>query len=83
MIPLATPVSSAIQALTQLTGGDDYQILFTARPDASDMIRQTAAKGGFEVSEIGEVTTNPGLQLFWDGNPISLPDSLGFSHEWS
>ena len=82
-IPLATPVSSAAAAMPQLTGGDDYQILFTARPDVSAMIRQTAAKGGFRVAGIGEVTTSPGLQLFWDRNPVSLPESLGFSHEWS
>lgn len=83
MVPLATPVSSAAEALPQLTGGDDYQILFTARPDVSDMIRQNAAKGGFKVSEIGKVSSNPGLQLFWDRDPVSLPKSLGFSHEWS
>ena len=48
-----------------LTGGDDYEILFTMSPDRA---REIAALPG--ITRIGAVTAGQGVSLCRDGNPL-------------
>ena len=51
--------------------GDDYQLLFTAQPNAQLPVAATA---------IGYVEAGYGLLLTDAGTPIPLPASLGYEH---
>ena len=67
-----------------ITGGDDYQIVFTADPDAAPAIRALANGLGTMVTEIGHVmvrdAANPRIiVLDAAGQPMTLA-SLGYSH---
>ncbi|MEL7232180.1 MAG: thiamine-phosphate kinase [Pseudomonadota bacterium] len=59
--------------MEQVTGGDDYQILMIA-------------KDGLKVDpeaflQIGYIKAEPGLSLSFNGEPVALPERLGFDHK--
>ena len=51
--------------------GDDYQLLFTARPDVTLPVQATA---------IGRVLSGGGLTLKDGATPVKLPPMLGYQH---
>ena len=60
-LPMSPAVSAVVaetpEALSRvITGGDDYQLLFTAPASAAGSIADGAAKIGIRVSEIGRVS---------------------------
>lgn len=63
-----------------LTGGDDYELLFTAPNAAGERIRELAGSAGVCVTEIGLVAREPGVRVLDEsGEPIRLERS-GFVH---
>ncbi len=61
---------------TILTGGDDYELLFTASADFDPM----ALGGGVAITEIGEIVDGRGVTVVGtDGAPLVL-DRGGFTH---
>lgn len=69
-----------LQRLCTLTGGDDYELVFTA-PAAADAAVQAAAHGaGVAVTAVGTIEAAPGLRLVdADGAPVS-PLAAAFDH---
>ncbi len=53
----------ALQRLCTLSGGDDYELVFTAPPAAAAQVRQAAARAGVAATRIGGVESAPGLRL--------------------
>jgi len=85
-----TPLSPALVAargedaqgrLAAATAGDDYQLLFTARPQEEAAIRALAAARGVAVTAVGRCEAGPaGLTLTHAGAPVPLPGRLGYEH---
>lgn len=83
----ALPVAPALGALPEaqrleclLAGGDDYELLFTAAPEARDAIAAASAASGTPVTRIGRITSTPGLRwLDGDGHPVPFA-ARGFDH---
>jgi thiamine-monophosphate kinase len=61
------------------TGGDDYQIAFTADPAREAEIRAAAAEAHIAVARIGVVSAGEGVVLLHDGLALSVPKS-GYRH---
>lgn len=62
------------------TGGDDYEIVFTAEPRAQEEIQRRAAAAGVEVTRIGRMEAGQGVRLL-DGQGRTIPLSTpGFVH---
>ena len=62
------------------TGGDDYEIAFTAPPEARQTIARIAAETGVAISEIGRVGTGTGVLLVdAEGQPVPI-ERLGYVH---
>lgn len=85
----SVPLSAALLAvrpdildtrLAAATAGDDYQLLFTADPDAGAAIREIAARLNVVVTPIGHAGVGEGLVLTHRAQRIALPASLGFMH---
>lgn len=76
----ATAGDSLDARLTAMTAGDDYCLLFTASPEHTARIRETAAALGSRVSVIGSVMEGAGLSLMHQDEPVPLPDHLGYRH---
>lgn len=66
----AVPVDG--DALTAVTAGDDYELLFAAPPEIALPVAAT---------RIGHFAPGQGLTLTHHGAPIPLPPSLGWTHE--
>ncbi|KHK91461.1 thiamine-phosphate kinase [Novosphingobium malaysiense] len=66
--------------LAAMTAGDDYCLLFTAPPEHTARIRETAAGLGCEVNAIGRISAGTGLSLVHKGVSVPLPDDLGYRH---
>lgn len=63
-----------------LTGGDDYELCFTAPVTAREEIQRIAAETGLPLSRIGRTTQAPGLQVLdRSGNTIRTGTD-GFDH---
>ena len=68
-IPLSEAVSAAVRlesnALeTALSGGDDYEILFTANADNSNEILASCSSWDFNISQVGEIVEGEGVKVF-------------------
>lgn len=60
---------SADALLTAATAGDDYVLLFAAPHQLTD-----------DAHEIGLLTEEPGVRVVLDGQPVPLPERLGWEH---
>ncbi len=89
-VPLSAAAATAIgsrpeRLATALTGGDDYEILFTAPATAENQVRELSRASGVAVTEIGRMVaaenTAAGQVLVVSsrGEPISLPVE-GWTH---
>lgn len=76
----AVPISAALRdfagddraaRITAATAGDDYQLLFAAPPAVRLPVPATC---------VGRVVAGSGLRLFDRGDPVPLPDRLGYLH---
>jgi len=74
--------SDAASRLAAATAGDDYQLLFTARPEEEAAIRAHAATLGLAVTPVGRCADGAGggLTLAHAGSPLPLPERLGYEH---
>jgi thiamine-monophosphate kinase len=86
----AVPLSPAAAALVArdpallpalVTGGDDYELLFTAAPEAAGALRAAAARAGTPVARIGRMVPGPPVVVLRDaaGAPVPLARE-GWSH---
>jgi thiamine-monophosphate kinase len=84
------PLSPAARALVAsdpgllalcLTGGDDYELLFAAAPEAAALVRERAAAAGITVTRIGRFEPGTPLVQVLDAAsaPMPLPQG-GWSH---
>ncbi|OYU87388.1 MAG: hypothetical protein CFE45_24745 [Burkholderiales bacterium PBB5] len=63
----------ALQRAFALSGGDDYELLFTAPHDAATRVLAAAATAGVGVRRIGRMEAEPGLRLLdAQGQPVPL-----------
>ena len=65
---------------TVLTGGDDYELLFTAAPGNGEGIDRISRDLGLPITKIGWLDTDKGVRVLGDdGNRLELRHS-GFTH---
>lgn len=79
-VPWAAPVSNAQEMLSLATGGDDYQTLFTIRPDDLPTCAEAMGQASVEFRRIGQVEKGEGLRLSLHGQAVSVPPVTGYQH---
>ncbi|MEY4249446.1 MAG: hypothetical protein RJA87_1079 [Pseudomonadota bacterium] len=65
--------------LALVTGGDDYELVFTVPPDQRETLMSDAATCGIRITLIGKVVSEPGVSLIWHGEVQSIR-TLGYQH---
>jgi len=85
-IPLSASYLSLISRFEEdplklaVTGGEDYELLFTSPPDCRDRIKELEISTGIRISEIGVIVREKKIKLFdKGGNTLSYRKS-GFVH---
>jgi len=80
-VPLSTAArASGADLLRLASGGDDYEILFTASADDAETIAELGLKHGVAVHRIGRVQAGEGLSVFDErGNPVDVT-IYGYEH---
>jgi thiamine-monophosphate kinase len=69
-----------LQRLCTLTGGDDYELVFTAAAARRDDVAAAAERAGVAVARIGRIDAEPGLRCTdADGRPAA-PAGASFDH---
>ena len=63
-----------------LSGGDDYELLFTAPAAASDAVKAAAAAAATPVTRIGTIQADPGLQLVDRSGAVLMRRFTSFDH---
>lgn len=62
-----------------LTGGDDYELCFTAPPEAAEVLRKVSEQLALPITRIGRIEGGGALRVLRQGRPIRL-DRLGYQH---
>ena len=63
-----------------LTGGDDYELVFTAPPEARAAVRAAARASATPVTRIGRIEAEPGLRLVGADGRVSPLAARAFDH---
>jgi len=63
-----------------LSGGEDYELCFTAHPDSREIIITLMKKCGVEVSPVGIVTSSPEVTVHDAAGAPYYPLNQGFNH---
>ena len=61
------------------SGGDDYEIAFTAHPRHEEALRREADRRLVRLTRIGEVVPGAGLTAIHDGRPVEMA-RCGWTH---
>jgi thiamine-monophosphate kinase len=85
LVPLSEPFLAAMgegrdARLFAATAGDDYELLFAARPGRSAELLALSEAIALPFSRIGAAAAGSGLRLTDGGERVSLPPRLGWEH---
>ncbi|MFM2396539.1 MAG: hypothetical protein RLZZ434_1121 [Pseudomonadota bacterium] len=78
--PEAAGLDSSSQAKLLLSGGDDYELCFTAPKASHDALLQLGNKLGLDLCCLGEITQDPSLVVHGLDKAILDIKELGFDH---
>lgn len=82
------PVARCVELMTEnrdaalrfaLHSGEEYELLFTARPEDGERVQAVARSAGLTVSLIGEIVSERGLYLECDGR-LEPVEPSGYEH---
>ncbi|HEY7610890.1 MAG TPA: thiamine-phosphate kinase [Alphaproteobacteria bacterium] len=72
----ASPAAKAAgdrHALLRITGGDDYELLFTAPAKAEPRLRAIARRSGVPITRVGHIVARPGVRVLApDGSVVPV-----------
>lgn len=77
---LLSMFTTETRRMLQASGGDDYELCFTAAPSQRDAIVAIAARLGIAISRIGEVTAGSGVVAVDAAGQAWHPPRTGFDH---
>ncbi len=70
----------AVQRLCLLSGGDDYELLFSAPPARHAAVLAAGARAGVALHRIGSVDAEPGLRLRGSDGQVLPAQARAFDH---
>lgn len=74
------PIAKNCEMNLALTGGDDYELLFTANKEARDTINTIAQQHNCTITRIGTMNLTTKIELFYENKLFAMPKKLGFDH---
>jgi thiamine-monophosphate kinase len=86
----AIPIDESVRSLSAATseidplrlaldGGEEYELLFTVRPESRSRVAELSSATGIPITPVGEIVSEKGLQLMRDGTLRPVKPS-GYEH---
>lgn len=72
--------AAALQMECLLSGGDDYELVFTAPPQQREAVLDAAKRSRTAVSRIGRIEAEPGLRVLDEKGQVLSPRFRSFDH---
>jgi thiamine-monophosphate kinase len=69
-----------LQRLCTLSGGDDYELVFTAHSAHDDAVRRAADEAGVKVTCIGRIECEPGVRMVTADGHLLVDEFASFDH---
>jgi len=66
-----------------LTGGEDYELIFTVPPGKEEKVKRISEKLGVKITKIGKITHNSGINILFRNKvvkPEEILKKLGWEH---
>ena len=83
-MPISDPMSKYMHTYVSydqvLTGGEDYQLLFTIKPDQQEPMEKELDSLDIKVTHIGNVIDGDSIQILSSNNDYKAPTKQGFDH---
>lgn len=84
-LPLSPDAADLVKAKPDLaplvySGGDDYEIVFTAPDDMADAVRAAAEQAGVAVTAIGRISNTAGIRLVDQSGKLVQSARHGYQH---
>ena len=83
-IPVSEPMKKYLNNIVEiesvLTGGEDYQLLFTINPKYQQEMEQVLDSHHIQITQIGKIVKGNNIQLLNSGKLVDLPEKQGFDH---
>jgi thiamine-monophosphate kinase len=73
-------VSPAVRQSALLSGGDTYELCFTAPVSARTKITEIAKQQVVQLTRVGQIVEAQGISIFDEHNRLITPDASGFDH---
>jgi thiamine-monophosphate kinase len=64
-----------------LTGGEDYELIFTVPPDKEEEIKRISEKVGVKITKIGKITESKGIKMLFR-NMVIKPEEILNKYGW-
>ena len=64
-----------------LTGGEDYELIFTVPPDKDEEIKRISEKVGVKITKIGKITESKGIKMLFR-NRVIKPEEVLNKYGW-
>ena len=78
--PALLQVSPAVRQRAILSGGDTYELCFTAPVSARKKITELAKQTGVQLTRVGQIVEAQGIAIFDEHNRLITPAASGFDH---
>lgn len=78
--PALLQVSPAVRQRAILSGGDTYELCFTAPVSARTKIIEIAKQNGVQLTRVGQIVEALGIAIFDEHNRLITPTASGFDH---
>jgi thiamine-monophosphate kinase len=73
-------VSPEVRRHAILSGGDTYELCFTAPQSVRLQLLEIAQQTGVQLTRVGQIVEAPGISIFDQNNRLVKADALGFDH---
>jgi len=83
LLPVASAllhVSAKVRQRALLSGGDTYELCFTAPLSARKQLIEIAEQTGVKLTRIGQIVHTLGIAIFDQNNRLITPEASGFDH---
>ncbi|MDK1023809.1 MAG: hypothetical protein QGD92_06190 [Gammaproteobacteria bacterium] len=79
MIDVSDGLVADLAHITQMRGGDDYELCFTAAPEFRPGVSEIASPTGLPLSRIGRITSDEGIRCI-DAEGGLIKVNKGYQH---